>query len=80
MSMHEMMTSACACACTFRIGNICKGCLPSILFKSKLDLRVDHRFVANICVILRLGGELVLNECFYHLYSLIDSVSISNKK
>jgi len=28
---------------------------------------------------LKVGGELV-NQCFYHLYSLIDLLSISNTK
>jgi hypothetical protein len=44
--------------------------------------RVKHiRFVANIFVILRLGGELVVKSCgfFYHLYSLIDQLSSSNR-
>jgi hypothetical protein len=49
----------------------------------QFDANVNHngsQVCSNICVILRLGGERLLNECFHHHYSLIDSVSISNKK
>jgi len=31
----------------------------------------------NICVILRLARELVLNQCFNHLYNFINLLSIS---
>jgi hypothetical protein len=33
---------------------------------------------SNIYMILRLGGELVENQCFYHLYYFINPLSISN--
>ncbi len=43
--------------------------------------RVKHKICSNIFVILRLGGELIVKTCvfFYHLYSLIDQLSSSNR-
>jgi hypothetical protein len=35
------------------------------------------KFVTT-CAILRLGGKLVVNICFIHIYSLIDLLSIFN--
>jgi hypothetical protein len=35
------------------------------------------KFVTT-CAILRVGGKLVVNICFIHIYSLIDLLSIFN--
>jgi hypothetical protein len=50
-----------------------------LLFRLSKSLGFDSMFVNNnICVLLRLSGKLIMKmSVFYHLYSLIDLLSIS---
>jgi hypothetical protein len=40
----------------------------------RIELK-DGQVHSNIYVIVRLGKEFIINECFYHLYFLIDLLS-----
>jgi len=42
----------------------------------RIELEDKSQVYNNIYVIVRLGGEYIINECFYHLYFLIDLLSI----
>jgi len=62
-------------------------CMQKILKKSDICMLDVHPFSKRrpkawewIIKFIRLGGELVVNLCFTHLYCLIHSLSISNKK
>ncbi len=58
------------------------GCSPTVrsihlLSRVSQSLGRIIKFVTT-CVMLRLGGELVVNLCFINLSSFIDSLSIFN--
>ncbi len=62
-------------------------CMQKILKKSDICMLDVHPFSQRrpqawdwIIKFIRLGGELVVNLCSTHLYCLIHSLSISNKK
>ncbi len=62
-------------------------CMQKILKKSHICMLDVHPFSQRrpqawdwIIKFIRLGGEFVVNLCSTHLYCLIHSLSISNKK